>query len=130
MQKKGELVFPMAEYERRLGALRESMSERGLDAVILTMPHDLFYLTGYQTPGYYWFQAIVVPLEETPFMVTRLLESSNIPARTWIELSRPYRDFDDAPTVLADAIAEFGLDKRRLGTTGIPTSSGPSNRRV
>lgn len=115
MQEKAELVFPIAEYERRLRALRESMNQRGLDAVILTMPHDLFYLTGYQTPGYYWFQAIVVPLEDTPFMVTRLLESSNIPARTWIELSRPYRDFDDPPKALADAIVEFGLDKRRLG---------------
>ena len=115
MQKKAELVFPMAEYERRLRALRESMSRRDLDAVILTMPHDLFYLTGYQTPGYYWFQAIVVPLEGDPFMVTRLLESSNIPARTWIKLSRPYRDFDDPPKALADAIVEFGLDKRRLG---------------
>ena len=64
MPNKGELVFPMAEYERRLRNLRALMEQRGMDAVILTMPHDLFYLTGFQTPGYYWFQALVVPLEK------------------------------------------------------------------
>ncbi len=115
MPNTAELVFPMAEYERRLRTLRALMEQRGMDAVILTMPHDLFYLTGYQTPGYYWFQALVVPLEQEPFMVTRRLELSNISARTWIKESRPYHDFDNPPRVLADAIAEFGLANARLG---------------
>lgn len=115
MPAQGELVFPMAEYERRVAKLRKLMEQQEIDAVILVMPHNLFYLTGYQTPGYYWFQALVVPLGREPFMVTRLLESSNIPARTWITLSRPYRDFDDPPRALAAAIAEFGLANARLG---------------
>ena len=115
MPAQGELVFPMAEYDRRVAKLRSLMAQRGMDAVILAMPHNLFYLTGYQTPGYYWFQALVVPLDREPFMVTRLLEASNIAARTWIELSRPYRDFDNAPQALAAAIAEFGLASARLG---------------
>ncbi len=111
----GDLVFPREEYDRRIANLRDLMQQRGHDAVILAMPHDLFYLTGYQTPGYYWFQVLVVPLEKEPFMVTRLLESSNIPARTWIELSRPYADYQDPTKVLADAFKEFGLDKCRVG---------------
>lgn len=115
MPEMGELVFPKGEFERRVKNLRRSMAEREMDVVILAMPHDLFYLTGYQTPGYYWFQVLVVPLEKEPFMVTRLLEASNIPARTWIEISRPYSDFQDPTEVLADAIGEFGLDKLRIG---------------
>lgn len=115
MPNMGDLVFPLEEYERRVSALRAEMAGRGLDAVVLAMPHDLFYLTGYQTPGYYWFQVLVVPLDREPFMVTRLLEASNIPARTWIKISRPYDDFEDPAKVLADAITEFGLDKVRIG---------------
>ena len=111
----GDLVFPIEEYQERIRKLRLSMAEKGMDAVILAMPHDLFYLTGYQTPGYYWFQVLVVPLEKEPFMVTRLLESSNIPARTWIKHSRPYADHEDPTAVLADAIKEFGLEKSVLG---------------
>jgi len=115
MPEHGDLVFPQHEYDRRISNLRNLMQERGHDAVILAMPHDLFYLTGYQTPGYYWFQVLVVPLEKEPFMVTRLLEASNIPARTWIRLSRPYADFEDPTRVVADAFKEFGLDNCRVG---------------
>lgn len=115
MPEHGDLVFPREEYRRRIDKLRQLMQERDLDAVILAMPHDLFYLTGYQTPGYYWFQVLVVPVEKEPFMVTRLLESSNIPARTWIEISRPYDDFENPAEILADSIREFGLEKSRLG---------------
>ncbi|MCW3783613.1 Xaa-Pro peptidase family protein [Defluviimonas salinarum] len=115
MPEHGDLVFPQAEFDTRVANLRKLMAARGLDAVIMSMPHDLFYLSGYQTPGYYWFQVIVVPLDKEPFMVTRLLESSNIPARTWIKHSRPYADFTDPTRVLADALIEWGLDKGRIG---------------
>jgi len=115
MPNHGDLVFPREEYDRRLANLRNQMEARGHDAVVLAMPHDLFYMTGYQTPGYYWFQVLVVPLEKEPFMVTRLLEASNIPARTWIGISRPYDDFENPTAVLADALREFGLDRARLG---------------
>jgi len=115
MPEHGDLVFPREEYDRRLANLRTLMQERGHDAVVLAMPHDLYYLTGYQTPGYYWFQVLVVPLEKEPFMVTRLLEASNIPARTWIRISRPYDDFQNPAAILADAMREFGLDKARIG---------------
>ena len=111
----GDLVFPREEFDRRLAKLRSLMYRRTLDVVVLAMPHDLFYLTGYQTPGYYWFQVLAVPLDKEPFMVTRLLEASNIPARTWIEISRPYRDHQDPTQVLADAFYEFGLEKARIG---------------
>ena len=47
--------------------------------------------------------------------MTRLLESSNVSARTWIKRSRPYRDFDNPPRALGDAITEFGLANARLG---------------
>lgn len=115
MPEMGDLVFPIEEYKCRLKNVRALMEERGMDAIIMAMPHDLFYLTGYQTPGYYWFQVLVVPLEREPFMVTRLLESSNIAARTWIKISRPYNDYDNPPMALVDALVEFGLDKARLG---------------
>ncbi|MFT6420806.1 MAG: Xaa-Pro dipeptidase [Porticoccus sp.] len=73
------------------------------------------YLTDYQTTGYSFFQALVVPLEDEPFMITRKLEESNITARTWVEITRPYPDTGDAIQMLVDALREFGLDKKRIG---------------
>jgi len=73
------------------------------------------YLTDFQTTGYSFFQALVVPLEQEPFMITRAMEESNIIARTWVERTRPYPDTGDAIQMLVDALREFGLANKRIG---------------
>jgi Xaa-Pro dipeptidase len=115
MRQHDALVFTVAEYERRLGELRGRMAERGLDAMIVTGPENICYLTGYQTTGYYYFQCVVVPADAESFMVTRLLENTNVVARTWVEHGRPYQDTEDPIARLAAALEEFGLADKRLG---------------
>ncbi|GEN26548.1 Xaa-Pro aminopeptidase [Halovibrio variabilis] len=44
-----ELPFPAAEYQARLDKVRNAMAEHGLDALLLTDPADINYLTGYHT---------------------------------------------------------------------------------
>lgn len=115
MRKRDDMTFPFEEYERRLHELRERIAERHMDAVVISDPENIMYLTDYQTTGYSFFQALVVPLEDEPFMITRKLEESNITARTWVEITRPYPDTGDAIQMLVDALREFGLDKKRIG---------------
>jgi Xaa-Pro dipeptidase len=86
-----------------------------LDAVVITDPENIMYLTDYQTTGYSFFQALVVPLDQEPFMITRAMEESNIIARTWVERTRPYPDTGDAIQMLVDALREFGLSNKRIG---------------
>ena len=112
MRKRDDMTFPFEEYERRLRELRERIAERRMDAVVISDPENIMYLTDYQTTGYSFFQALVVPLEDEPFMITRKLEESNITARTWVEITRPYPDTGDAIQMLVDALREFGLDKK------------------
>jgi Xaa-Pro dipeptidase len=115
MRQRNDIVFPMAEFERRLAELRRRMSLKGVDALIVTTPQNITYLTGYQTTGYYFFQALVVPLEGEPFMVIRRIEDSNVQTRTWVEHSRPYEDTDEPVAKLVKALDEFGLAQKRLG---------------
>lgn len=115
MRKRDDMVFPFEEYERRLAGLRKRMAARHLDAVIISDPENLMYLTDYQTTGYSFFQCLVVPLENEPFMITRMLEESNVVARTWVEVTRPYSDAGDAIQMLLDALREFGLSNKRIG---------------
>ncbi len=115
MRQRDDMTFPMEEHERRLRELRERMAARRLDVVIITDPENLFYLTEYQTTGYSYFQALVVPLESEPFMTTRLLEETNVHARTWVEITRPYSDTGDAIETLWHALTEFGLERSRIG---------------
>ncbi len=115
MRWRDDMTFPPEEYERRLEELRERMAKRLLDAVVITDPENLMYLTDYQTTGYSFFQALVVPLDKEPFMITRQMEESNVEHRTWVELTRPYPDTGDAIQQLVASLREFGLDTKRVG---------------
>lgn len=115
MKKRDDMTFPFEEYERRIIELRARIADRHLDAVVVTDPENIMYLTDYQTTGYSFFQALVVPLEDEPFMITRALEESNVFARTWVERTRPYPDTGDAVQMLVDALREFGLSSKRIG---------------
>ncbi len=110
-----DMTFAFSEYEQRLRNLRERIAKRHLDAVVITDPENIMYLTDYQTTGYSFFQALVVPLDDEPFMIARALEESNIFTRTWLERTRPYPDTGDAIQTLVDALKEWGLADKRIG---------------
>jgi Xaa-Pro dipeptidase len=98
-------------------ALRARMAAQGLDAVISTTPENICYLTGFDSPGHYWFQALVVPLKGEPFTVSRLLEQSGVAALTWLEPDHnlAYQDADDPMENLSRALRHFGLEDKHLG---------------
>lgn len=115
MRVRDDMTFPSDEYERRIGELRHRMQQRLLDAVVITDPENLMYLTDYQTTGYSFFQALVVPVDSEPFMITRQMEESNVLERTWVEITRPYPDTGDAIQQLVTTLKEFGLDTKNVG---------------
>ncbi|TVR14017.1 MAG: aminopeptidase P family protein, partial [Planctomycetota bacterium] len=115
MRQRDDMTFPMEEYERRLNELRQRMQQRLLDAVIISDPENLMYLTDYQTTGYSFFQALVVPLEGEPVFVTRNMEESNVHARTWVEKTEPYPDIGDAIQTVITVLKDMGLAKSDVG---------------
>lgn len=108
MRKRDDLAFPMAEYERRLAELRSRMSSAGIDVMLTTTPENICYLTGFDSPGHYWFQGLVVPLEGEPLCYSRLLETSGVDAYTWVEQNIGYHDSDDIITGLAGQLLANG----------------------
>ena len=115
MRQREDLVFPMREYQRRLDALRGVMAEHDLDAMLTTTPENICYLTGFDSPGHYWFQAMVVPMHGEPFTFSRLLETSGVEADTWVELNYGYHDSDDIMSSLAARLLDHGLAEARVG---------------
>lgn len=45
MRKRDDLLFPMEEYERRLTDLRYRMGAHGVEALLVTDPEGMHYLT-------------------------------------------------------------------------------------
>lgn len=109
------LPFSLDEYRTRLDRLRLEMQRCDLDACVVFVPENIYYLTGFTTTGYYMYQALVVPLEGEPALVTYLEERINIERRSWVELFFNYSVVEDPIDVTTGALADMGLSGAVLG---------------
>jgi Xaa-Pro dipeptidase len=109
-----ETVFPKAEYDRRLAALRDQMATKGFDLFLTSGPENIFYLTGQQTPGYYTFQCLCVPQTGEPFHILRGLESMNARLNTLLADIEGYADDAHPSTALAASLTRRGWAGKRV----------------
>lgn len=65
------LHFTTAEYADRLQRLTARMREEKLDAVLLFAQESMYWLTGYDTFGYCFFQTLVVKADGSMILLTR-----------------------------------------------------------
>ena len=63
--------FTTLEYADRIARTRASMDEMGLDGMLLFSPESHYWLTGYDTFGFVFFQCMVVPRHGEPVLLTR-----------------------------------------------------------
>jgi Xaa-Pro dipeptidase len=109
------LAFSVAEYEARVARVRQEMGRRNLDVLLVHTPENICYLSGYQTPGYYMYQVMVLPVAEPPLLITRLIEQTNVFGFSWFENSVTYIDGQDFLELTAESLRKAGLDTRRIG---------------
>lgn len=109
-----ESAFPKEEYSRRQALAREGLAVAGLDALVVTGPENIFYLTGQQTPGYYTFQALILPADGDPVFLIRQLEYFNFIANTFISDAVVYQDGEDPLGLLVKLIESRGLASKRI----------------
>ena len=63
--------FTLAEYADRTARARKSMKKQGLDAMLLFAPESHYWLTGYDTFGFCFFQCMILPMKGEPVLLTR-----------------------------------------------------------
>lgn len=113
---KKNLVFPVEEYRRRVEAVQKGIQEQDLKGLILFSPEHIFYLSGFQTFGYFSYQSMVVPAEGEPVLILRFLESFLAEHYSWVEQVERWDDHEDPVDVTVRVLRERGLDTGRLGT--------------
>ena len=114
VQQGQDAVFPAAELDSRLAAARSLLGKRDIDVYIVTGPENIFYLTGQQTPGYYTFQALLLPVDDEPWFVVRELEHANLTANSWIDQVEGYGDGADPVEVVSGLIERLGWSEKRI----------------
>src|SRR5438093_345722 len=116
MQQGKGLMFSVEEFQSRLARTRERLSERGIAGMLVHTPENMYYLSGYHTPGYYAYQTMLVPTSpaKPPVLVVRRLEESNVREFSWIDTRRVYTDTEDPIALTAKVVKESGLEHATL----------------
>lgn len=116
-----ELPFPRVEFEERQARVRAHMAIAGVDAAIVTMPRDFYWLTGTRVDFYcaespQW----MVVWEGEPVGVVRHLEGLTHRCcsflREWVEYpdEGPVNPYDPL-LYMVDTLKRLGLGGKRLG---------------
>jgi Xaa-Pro dipeptidase len=109
------LIFSKEEFQRRISAVQEGMGKNGFDVLFLFSPEHIFYLSGYQTFGYFSYQALIVPAKGEPILILRFLETFLARLYSWVSKVVPWDDYEDPISVTVRAMKEHGLAKGRIG---------------
>ncbi|WP_021593398.1 M24 family metallopeptidase [Actinomadura welshii] len=99
------IAVPQDEHRTRTGRLRQVMRRRGLAAVALTSPENLYYLLGLDHLGYFAFTMAVVPLDGPPVLVARRMERHTLTAQVPSARQALYGETQDPAKAAARVLA-------------------------
>ena len=111
------LHFTAQEFELRETKVIQSMKEKNIDALLLFRQESMYWLTGYDTFGYVFFQCLVLTSEGNKILLTRAADlrqaqnTSNIKdIRIWVD-----KDNNNPAEELKSILIELNLDNKNLG---------------
>ena len=112
-----KLHFTYEEFRGRERRTLGAMQRERLDALLLFNPESHYWLTGYDTFGYCFFQCLVLTADGRKVLLTRSADLRQAKLTSLITDVRIWKDGADArPVATLRALAgELGLDGERLG---------------
>jgi Xaa-Pro aminopeptidase len=112
------LQFSREEHLGRIAAARRRLKGRDLAAILLFAPESHYYLTGFDTEGYVFFQCVVLTADDTsPTLLTRRPDLEQARITSIIEDVRIWYDAEgvNPAETLRGILAEKGLAGARIG---------------
>src|ERR1700743_1010598 len=111
------LHFTADEFAARRAALQRSLQQAGLDGLLMFRQESMYYLSGYDTFGYVFFQCLYLGSDDRMVLLTRAPDLLQAEHTSVIE---DIRIWVDGPTAepaqeLKNLLAGLGLAGRKLG---------------
>ncbi len=116
--------FTTAEYSARISRTRAAMAQRGLDAIFVTDPSNMAWLTGYDGWSFYVHQGVILRQEGEPVWWGRAMDALGAQRTVFMPDGDSIRGYDDTfvqnpdkhpMQELAALLAELGLETAKLG---------------
>ncbi len=118
------LYFDISEYQQRLSRTKMQMAQNGLDALIVTDPANMNYISGYDGWSFYVHQGLIIFKDkDQPIWFGREQDSNGASITTWMDdeniigyqdhyvQSRTLHTYD----FVADLIKKYQYDRKTIG---------------
>jgi len=102
---RGGSALPSSVFEERLARVQQAMAVRDVDVVMLSVGHDLPYLTGYHAMPLERLTMLVVPREGIATLVIPRLEEPRVAPHPTVFTTAPWNETDD-PIALTARLAK------------------------
>ena len=111
------LHFTKEEFQKRKSATLQSLKEKNLDALLMFRQESMYWLTGYDTFGYVFFQTLLLDKNGNIILLTRAPDLRQAQNTSNIEDIRIWVDKDGAnPTDdLKLILNELNLNNKKIG---------------
>ena len=109
--------FGKDEFDQRKTATLELMQQRGLDGMLMFRQESMYYLTGYDTFGYVFFQCLFLDSKGEYVLLTRMPDLRQAQHTSIISDIRIWTDKDGSNPALdlKEILTDSGYENKRLG---------------
>ena len=108
-------AFPGAELDLRGERARRALSAAGLDALIVSVPENIYYLTGLDHWGFFACHLLVLPVEGEPVLVCRAMERITVENQVRNARFVGHADDENIADHVVAVLRQLGLVDARLG---------------
>lgn len=122
--------FERTEFNARMAKVQDAMDEHGYEAMLLFAQESMYWLTGYDTFGFCFFQCMVVKRDGSITLLTRSADLRQAQLTSIVEDIRIWTDRAGSnPAInLRDLLDELGLLGSKMGleyqTQGLTAANG------
>lgn len=108
-------TFPADELAARLDRVRHSMAAANLDGLVVSVPENIYYLTGIDHWGFFACHILVVPCDGQLALVARAMERVTVENQVANADFYGHGDDEELSDYVAQALNTLGLATARLG---------------
>jgi Xaa-Pro dipeptidase len=113
-----EASFSRDEFARRQALAVSALGASGHQALIVTGPETIYWLTGRQTAGYFAFQALILTASGDVTLLVRQLELYGTAANTWLSDIVVYQDGESPVSALVALLRDRKITRPAIELGG------------
>jgi Xaa-Pro dipeptidase len=107
--------FSQDEYDARLHMIRKSMTDQNLEACLVSIPENIYYLSGINHWGFFAYHMLIVTPENEMILIARAMEQVTMDLQLTNARFVGFGDLDDPSQATLEVLKQEGLDRGRLG---------------